>query len=177
MMRGKPVTALPDIDLSEIPAEKRRLAGPAVACVATAILLAATVVVGVSLARTPQADGLPAALTKLSSTSLDTRLGGIGDLQEIMSASPSDQPAVVRALSAFIRHRSPAGKSDGPITPDIQAALNALSSRNISYDDGARIDLAGANLTNANLSGINLSDADLSKADLTGADLSTDLAM
>ena len=81
--------------------------GPAVACVATAMLLAATVVVGVSLARTPQGNGMPAALAKLSSTSLDARLNGIGTLQKIMSASPSDQPSIVRALSAFIRHRSP----------------------------------------------------------------------
>ena len=177
MIRGKPVTALPDVDLSEIPREILRCRRLAVACVATTMLLAATILVGVSLARVPQADGLPAALAKLSSTSLDTRLSGVGALQKIMSASPSDQPSVVRALSAFIRHRSPAGRSDGPITPDIQAALDALSSRNISDDDGVRIDLAGANLTNANLSGINLSEADLSNADLTGADLRTDLAM
>lgn len=172
-MRGKPVTALPDVDLSENPAAKRRLMGPAVACVATAMLLAATVVMGVSLARTPQGNGMPAALAKLSSTSLDARLNGIGTLQKIMSASPSDQPSIVRALSAFIRHRSPAGTSDGPITPDIQAALDVL----ISHDDDVRIDLADANLTNANLIGINLSEVDLSNADLTGADVSTDLAM
>jgi hypothetical protein len=171
------VTALSDVDLSEIPKQKRRVAGPTAAFVATALLLVATVVVGMSLARAPQAGGFPVALAKLSSTSLDTRLDGIGALQKIGSASPADQPAVVRALSAFIRRRSPAGKSDGPITPDIQAALNALSFRNISYDNGVRIDLAGANLTNANLSGINLSEVDLSKADLTGADLNADLAM
>jgi hypothetical protein len=141
------------------------------------MLLAATVIVGMSLAAAPQANGVPAALAKLSSRSLEVRLSGIGELQQIMSASPGDQPAAVRALAAFIRRRSPVGKSDGPITPDIQAALNALSFRNISYDDGVQIDLAGANLTNANLSGINLSEADLSKADLTGANLNTDLAM
>ena len=73
------------------------------------MLLAATVLVGVSLARAPQGDGMPAALAKLSSTSLDARLNGVGALQKIMSASPSDQPSIVRALSAFIRHRSPAG--------------------------------------------------------------------
>jgi hypothetical protein len=178
-MTVKPATPLLDVDQSAISQEIPRShpAGPVVACVATAMLLAATVVVGVSLARTTPPASLPAALTKLSSSSLNTRLSGIGDLQKIMSASPSDQPAAVRALAAFIRRRSPAGHSDGPITPDIQAALDALNSGNISHDDGVRINLEGANLTNANLSGINLSKTDLSNTDLTGADLSASIAM
>jgi len=168
-----------DVDLPGISQEmpRHRPAGSLAASVATALLLAATVAVGASLARTTPSGSLPTALTKLSSSSLNTRLSAISDLQRIMSATPSDQPAVVQALAAFIRRRSPASHSDGPITPDIQAALDALSSGNTSHDHGARINLDGANLTNANLSGMNLSQIDLTNADLTGADLSAAIAM
>ena len=156
---------------------RRRPVGSLIAGVATALLLAATVVGGVSLARTTPSGSLPTALAKLSSSSLNMRLSAISDLQKIMSATPSDEPAVVQALAAFIRRRSPADHSDGPITPDIQAALDALSSSSTSDDHGARINLDGANLTNANLSGMNLSQIDLDNADLTGADLSAAIAM
>ena len=172
-------TALLDVDSPEISQEmpRSRPVGSLIASVATALLLAATVAVGTSLARTTPSGSLPTALTKLSSSSLNTRLSAISDLQQIMSATPSDQPAVVRALAAFIRRRSPADHSDGPITPDIQAALDALSTSDTSDDHGVRINLDGANLTNANLSGMNLSQIDLDNADLTGADLSAAIAM
>ncbi len=173
---GRPVTALRDADLSEISKEipRRLLAGGAqvAAGVVAAMLLATSVLIGVSLAHAPQTGGLSAALTELNSSSLDTRLSGIDALKKIMYASPSDQPAVMRALSAFIRRRSPASHSDGPVTTDAQAALDVLGSRNISHDDGVIIDLVHANLTSANLVGIDLSKADLSNADLTAADLS-----
>jgi Pentapeptide repeats (8 copies) len=172
-------TALSDVDSPEFSREMPRShpVGSLIASAATALLLAATVAVGASLARTTPSGSLPTVLTKLSSSSLNTRLSAISDLQKIMSATPSDQPAAVQALAAFIRRRSPAGHSDGPITPDIQAALDALSSSSTSDDHGARINLDGANLTNANLSGMNLNQIDLDNADLTGADLSAAIAM
>ena len=119
-----------DVDLPEISQEMPRHspAGSLAASMATALLLAATVVVGASLARTTPSGSLPTALTKLSSSSLNTRLSAISDLQKIMSATPGDRPAVVQALAAFIRRRSPAilmGRLlrifKQPLTPSVPA--------------------------------------------------------
>ncbi len=125
---------------------------------------------------------LQGAIAELNSSNTNTQISGISALQNTIDKIPSDQPAAISALSAFIRKRSPAGNNDGPVTPKVQDALNVLKSRNPFHDGNTVINLADSDLTNANLAGIDLAnaylvdadltDADLSKANLQGADLS-----
>jgi hypothetical protein len=51
---------------------------------------------------------------------------GTHNLQKIIHISPRNQPTVMRALSTFIRNRSPAGNSDVAVTSGIQDALDVL---------------------------------------------------
>lgn len=114
---------------------------------------------------------LSAPIADLNSGTLTTRLGGIAALQQYMNTSPSDQPAVLRALCAFIRTQSPAGASDQPITTDIQAALTAIGTRNPAHDGNATVDLHAVNATDAKLGNVNLAGSTLTGIDLTDADL------
>ena len=125
---------------------------------------------------------LQSAIADLSSSNANMQTSGISALQNTIDKIPGDQPAAINALCMFIRKRSPASDQDGPVTAEVQNALNVLKSRNPSYDGNTVINLAHADLTNANLSSIDLAnaylvdadftDADLSKANLQGADLS-----
>jgi uncharacterized protein YjbI with pentapeptide repeats len=88
-----------------------------------------------------------------------------------MKASPSTQPAAMKALASFIRSKSPAENNDQPVTTIVQAALNVLRNRNSANDAGNLITLDNTNLTNASLSGINLSGSSLVNTDFSNADL------
>jgi uncharacterized protein YjbI with pentapeptide repeats len=114
---------------------------------------------------------LQAAETDLKSASKAVQSSGIILLQQVMKSSPAEQPTVLEALTRFIRASSPAGSNDRPITPIIQAALNALINRDPADDMGNIINLSNANLTNADLSRINLVTASLVSTDLDTANL------
>ena len=118
------------------------------------------------------------------------RLGAIYALERIMRDSAIDHPAVVEVLTAYIRVHAPATSTwPGPTSTetveqfphppvDIQAALAALTRRDVTHDrPNAALNLSGANLNGANLAGADLSGAALTGtnlyfADLTGASLS-----
>jgi Pentapeptide repeats (8 copies) len=117
----------------------------------------------------------------LGSDNQASQLKGVAILRQLMGTSPAAQPDAVTALATFMRTKSPAGNNDQPVTQAIQAAVNALISRNPAYDQGVAIRLSNTNFTNANLTGINMvnaqlvntdfSDANLNGANLQGADL------
>jgi hypothetical protein len=127
-------------------------------------------------------DRYNAAVGNLGDDSLEVRLGGVYALQRIMEDSPRDQPSIVNVLSTYIRSHAKKPKWRWPDayrkpTSDVQAALDALGSRDPAHDGTARVDLSdahlrGVDLSGANLSGANLRDAHLNDANLTGADLS-----
>jgi pentapeptide repeat protein len=116
-------------------------------------------------------EALLAAEADLKSGSQSAQSSGITSLQRIMNASPSSQPAAMKALASFIRSKSPAGNNDQPVTAIVQAALNVLRNRSSVSDAGTLITLDNTNLTNASLSGINLSGASLVNTDFSNADL------
>ena len=132
---------------------------------------------------------------------LQARLGAIYALERLTHDSPRDQPTIIEVLSAFIRTNTPAPTAapmnsfspvscpNGPVRPDVQAAVVVLGRRNPDHDQRARIslrqtclvgvvfdqvnlsgaELMGANLTNAMvLNGIDLTNADLYGANLAG---------
>jgi uncharacterized protein YjbI with pentapeptide repeats len=107
----------------------------------------------------------------LSSSSEAVQLNGISILRRLMQSSSAVQPDAVTALDGFMRMKSPAGNNDQPVTQAIQAAVSALLSRNLVYDQGVVIDLSNTNFTNANLAGINLVNAQLVNTDFSGANL------
>jgi len=126
------------------------------------------------------ADRYDKALERLSGNSANIRRGAIFSMQGIMEDSPREQPAVIDALSGYIRARATKNLS-AEKAPDIQAALSALGHRDPSRDGKATIDLRGmrlrdadlqgVDLTEANLSGAVLSDCNLNGANLSGANL------
>ncbi|MFD8235178.1 pentapeptide repeat-containing protein [Streptomyces sp. NPDC059696] len=87
------------------------------------------------------------AVTNLSSTSLDARLGGVFALEQIMHDSPNYQSTIVSILTAYMREHAPTSERDleevgdpygsdsvDPPPPDIYAAFVALASRNAERD-------------------------------------------
>jgi Pentapeptide repeats (8 copies) len=133
--------------------------------------------------RQQSSDRFGKAIEQLGSDKLDIRLGGIYGLEELARDSPSEQPAVVDVLTAFVRGHAPqaTGKCSGaPLAPgatsapsvDIQTAIDAIARRDPKGDrDGQIVDLSGTCLLAANLIGLQLVGAQMSSADLRGASL------
>lgn len=117
-------------------------------------------------------DRFAQAITNLGSNVEDVRVGAVYALQRIMTDSPRDQPAVIEALTAYIRDHTKAADTPQPSPPtDIQAAATVLTTRDTTHDAGTILDLDNTDLANLNLPGAKLANADLSGADLSGANL------
>ncbi|MGW6903055.1 pentapeptide repeat-containing protein [Streptomyces sp. NPDC054940] len=119
------------------------------------------------------------AMERLDASSANIRRGAIFSLQGIMEDSPRQQPAVIYALSEYIRTHATKkpSRTKTEKAPDIQAALSVLGQRDPAHDGDRPIDLrgvqlAGADLHGADLSRANLADAVLSHGNLEGATLS-----
>ncbi|WP_187414947.1 pentapeptide repeat-containing protein [Nonomuraea sp. PA05] len=109
------------------------------------------------------------AIDQLGSEASDIRLGGIHSLERIAHDSPRDHPAVMEALTAFVRRVSKTRSEEVP--QDLQAAVTTLV-RRIPESDRGRLNLRGAHLNGLDLIDANLVRADLTGASLAGADLS-----
>jgi len=130
-------------------------------------------------------DRYNAAITNLGSASIEVRLGGIYALQRLMQDSPRDQPTVISVLCAFVRDRAPAPVTPygsrttfpPPPSPDVQAALTVVTTRNTANDGHTTVvdlnhaQLAFAQLYHAPFHGANLFGANLIAANLRGAQL------
>jgi hypothetical protein len=112
------------------------------------------------------------ALERLSGSSANIRRGAIFSMQGIMEDSPRKQPAVIDALSGYIRARATKNLS-AEKAPDVQAALSALGHRDPSRDGNGTINLKGIHLRDADLRGVDLTEANLSEAVLSGCDLNS----
>jgi uncharacterized protein YjbI with pentapeptide repeats len=106
---------------------------------------------------------------QLGSDKIVVRLGGIYALEGVMNTSEQYHLPVLEALSAFVRDGTRTGKSDGPPTTDIQAALTVIG-RRAAIMFGSP-DFANAHIPKALLTRADLTDANLIGTDLTGAQL------
>jgi len=120
-------------------------------------------------------DKLNSDVADLASANGVIQLEGIYALKGLMEDYPSYQPAVIGVLCAYIRDNAPVHMSrtssrlittSPQLSPDIQAALTVLATRNADRDGRAVIDLDDSNLGGAQLTG-----ADLSRAALAGTDM------
>ncbi|SHI14292.1 Pentapeptide repeat-containing protein [Streptomyces sp. 3214.6] len=117
----------------------------------------------------------------LGDDSIDVRISSIYALQRIMRDSPSEQPAIVKILAAYVRQHAkmPAQKTANSLrknpktrpTEDVAAALEVLGSRTQVVTGESYINLRETFLVGADLAGLNFTDADMRDADLSRADL------
>ncbi|RZB18567.1 pentapeptide repeat-containing protein [Streptomyces sp. F001] len=121
------------------------------------------------------------AVDGLGDDSMNVRLSSVYALQRIMRESPSEQSAIVKILTAYVREHAKMPKKEtaerlrkDPKTrpaEDVQAALDVLGSRTQSVEGEMPIDLRDTFLVGANFYDMNFTDADLRGADLSQADL------
>ena len=124
------------------------------------------------------------AIEQLGSDKLDVRLGGIYGLEQLARESPSEHPAIIDTLAAYVREHAPRQSSkcagpSGPIegmdpqwapSPDVQTAIDAIgrrdrnNDRQFQYVKLSDTCLRGVQLTQANLSGVEIANSDLRDA-------------
>ena len=128
---------------------------------------------------TPVAASVPvsAYVAELNSGNTATEQSAIAGLGQLMTSTPTDQPAVINALCSYLHTVSPAGSNDTTMSALAQKAIAVLIGRDASHDDGAVLKLDNTNLTGANLVGADLAGASAQNTDfdtdnLTGANLS-----
>ncbi|MBN1092811.1 pentapeptide repeat-containing protein [Blastococcus sp. TML/M2B] len=131
------------------------------------------------------------AVEQLGSDKLEVRLGGIYALERLMHDSPTDQPTIMEALTAYVRHHAPRAPGEAPPvrerrvaghrrrhTPavpehpaeDVQAVVTVLGRRRRVAGENP-IELPVTMLRRARLDGAYLAGAQLYGADMTGAQL------
>jgi uncharacterized protein YjbI with pentapeptide repeats len=137
------------------------------------------------------------AVTQLGSSSQDVRLGGIYALERLAHESPTNQPAIIEMLSAYVRSHTlrafdpscvpPSGSPLPPLPSDLAATITVLARRDRTHDEntqpdfssscliydftGVGLDWRGANLSQVKLTGANLPPIRLDGADLQGVNL------
>lgn len=142
----------------------------AVVAAALAVAAGAFLLPGPTVSSRPVAEPLARATVRLGSPNLDERVAAIHELEGLMWRYQSPhQPAVMRALSAFVRDRAPATGCAAKPAEDVEVAMGVLGHRSAARDDGAVMDLHGVCLAGIVMTYINLEHADLAGADLTGA--------
>jgi uncharacterized protein YjbI with pentapeptide repeats len=123
------------------------------------------------------------AVDQLGSGSIDVRLGGLYELEQLARQAPERRLVIIEVVAAFVReHARPPATSTGPQAnappsaeapappQDVAAALTILGRRPI-HDGDPRVDLSRVKLGGLNLVEVRLRDAHLDRADLRGADL------
>lgn len=108
----------------------------------------------------------------VSSDRPEQRLLGISTLERLTGSSREERQHVVDFLAAMVRSRSasrPAGSLE--LSPDLQAAIYAISRLHAASAGQLRIDLTAANLSYAVLQSVDLRGAQMARVDLTGAKL------
>jgi len=112
------------------------------------------------------------AVGQLGSNSIDVRLGGLYELEQLSRQAPERRLVIIEVVGAYVRQharssaeaKSPYG---GTLPPqDVAAALTIIGRRSIEARDPP------VNLRLVQLAHINLTDVTLPRTDLTGADLS-----
>jgi len=124
------------------------------------------------------------AVDQLGSDSIDVRLGGLYELEQLARQAPERHQVIIEVVGAFIREhaRRPAKVTTPRTRPaqDVAAALAILGRRSIENGepladlhgvDLGRADIGGASLVRVDLRGASLADASLVRVDLRGASL------
>ena len=134
------------------------------------------------------------AVGQLGSNSIDVRLGGLYELEQLARQAPERRLVIFEVVAAYVRQHARSGATTTGRRPspaqDVAAAMTIVGRRSIEEHDGLvdlsrirlgrvnlsgvvlrSVDLSGADLRSADLSGANLSRADLNRANLSGADL------
>ena len=115
------------------------------------------------------------AIQQMGNENMAIRLGGIYALERIARDSEKDHSQVMEVLTAYVRENSPARWDLDPmpfrlIPSDIQAILEVLGRREVSYDrPDHKLNLGMTNLTGADLEGAVLQNVDLRMANLHNA--------
>lgn len=110
------------------------------------------------------------AATLLASQTMEDRLGAIQTLHTIGSTIEGQRPIVVETLSKFVRDNasSPEYSGQGPILPDIQAAMTSLTSKQLhSLPPQHSVLTRPLDLKRTYLPGVKLDNCDLAEADLS----------
>jgi uncharacterized protein YjbI with pentapeptide repeats len=125
------------------------------------------------------------AVGQLGNASIDVRLGGLYELEQLARQAPDRRLVIIEVVAAYIRQhaRSPANATGAPTRPppqDVAAAFTILGRRSVENGDPltdlrkvdlGRVDLAGVGLHDTDLNSAKLRDADLGGADLHSSDL------
>jgi uncharacterized protein YjbI with pentapeptide repeats len=123
------------------------------------------------------------AVGQIGSDSIDVRLGGLYELEQLAHQAADRRLATIEVVAAYIRQhaRPPAGNPglEGlPPPQDIATALTIISRRSIEGSDPpvdlqrgnlSRLNLEGADLHGLLLTSANVRDANLNRANLSGA--------
>lgn len=131
----------------------------------------------ISIGRARSLNDSPGAVTQLGDTNETVRLGAIFSLQRIARDSGPDHWPVVELLAAFVRDKSPVGRSREvgvPPAQDVQAAIFAIGQRARWAEDlaaGRRVNLENVDFKRVQLSGGHFEGAVLWGGDFRGADL------
>jgi hypothetical protein len=141
----------------------------AVAVAGSAVVAAAFLLSAPAVSPRPVAEPVARASARLDSPDPHERLAGIHELEGLMWRYDSPhQPAVMRALTAFVRSHAPARPCAGEPAEDIEVAMSVLAHRATARDEGTVMDLHGVCLAGLVMTYIDLAHADLAEADLTG---------
>jgi hypothetical protein len=117
---------------------------------------------------TQRADRFSRAIDQLGNDkSATVRSGGAYNLGVLASEEEGYWPMVADLLSTLVRERA----TQGPVGPDVQAALSVLGRRPTAVARGRPADLRGAHLEGVTLASANLENAWLMGTNLKSADL------
>jgi uncharacterized protein YjbI with pentapeptide repeats len=111
------------------------------------------------------------AVSQLGSNSIDVRLGGLYELEQLARQAPERRLVITEVVAAYIRqHARPPAVGIQPPPQDVAAAFTITGRRLVEAGDPP-IDLRGVNLDRTALSGVALRNADLSGARFPSANL------
>jgi hypothetical protein len=123
------------------------------------------------------------AVSQLGNGSIDVRLGGLYELEQLAHQTPECRPVIIELVAAFVReHARPPTNAIGPPPDalrsgeapappqDVAAALLILQRRPIDQYDPP-VDLRRVKIGGFYLAAVEFRDMDLAGADLHGADL------
>jgi uncharacterized protein YjbI with pentapeptide repeats len=128
------------------------------------------------------------AVDQLGNASIDVRLGGLYELEQLARQAPERRLVIIEVVAAFVReHARPPAKTRAqppareltalaqPPAQDVAAALTIIGRRSTEQGDPlvdlSRASFGRVNLARANLRRVALTDANLNGADLSGTNL------
>jgi hypothetical protein len=118
------------------------------------------------------------AVSQLGDESVDVRLGGLYELEQLARQAPDRRLVIIEVVAAYVRqHARPTAPTTAPPTrlpsDDVEAALTIIERRSIEMDNPLveldEVDLGGANLIDVTLEDVDLAHANFREAILVGS--------